>query len=274
MPITIQAQEQVHLTSVFVDADPVTGDAFPIAIESVTVTISKWDPVAATPGWAVTVGPIAPNANLATGEVFYDWVPTSDGKYKVVFQATVQASTNSYSTHTRIIFVGPLATTKTLAASKTYQFLGAVSPLYVDPEEVLKYYPEGDIVEVTEWVHWYSKELKNLLELADDATLTTLQHDFIIASAMCALSRIYGINGILGGSSNSDSFTLGDLQVKNQTSSGISRSGSNKYDPTTWCEYAAILREELTRSNSTPVSFVKAGSWYSPIPVRALRRFD
>lgn len=264
MPISIQPLEQVRLTTTFVDEDPVTGDAFPIEADSVQLYIAKWDSTLATPAYVDVVGfPVTPAVGTS-GSVYYDWVPTESGKYRIRFEASIQTNT---LIDERTLYVGPITTTKTLGMDKTYYFLGELDPLYVDISDILKYYPEGadDPHQIIEFIHWYSKEIPTTM------LGTALAHDFIVASVMCELDRIHTFSGGMGGFS--DSFTLGDLQIRNESGSSSSTKNGGRGGVSSWCDLAGLLRTELFRSNAKPVSFVKGGQSYdyNPIPLRGLK---
>lgn len=211
---------------------------------------------------------------FALGEYRYIWSAPENGKFKIEFTASF--ASGQTSVNTRFVIVGPLSNIKTLGSNVVYHFLTELDPIYLNPELVLNYYSDADLTEVTELIHWYSLEIKSLLNVREIKEVTQLMQDFILASVLCDLSKIYTYNGGLSGFSSSDSFTLGDLQVK--TSSGVGGPaggmGFNRGTVTSWCELAALLRQELTSSNNNLKAIVKGSNFHNPIPVRALRRFD
>lgn len=204
------------------------------------------------------------------------WSTSTQGRFKVEVTGNYTNPLIEDILYEKYFLIGDVNTLYDLDSSYLITMLGILTPLYVDPEEILHLYPAGDIVEITEIIHRKSLELEDRVGQTNILSLTMTQHDFIIAATMCELSRIYGLtNGGLNGFNSVDSFTLGDLEV--QKGAGGGRVSSGSYDignALTWCELAGKLKKELLHAegNFRPVV---AGSIYdSPVPTRELTSSD
>ncbi len=213
---------------------------------------------------------------LLTGLYAYQFTPATEGKFKVVLTGTFDDPYPDI-VHSKILLIGEVAPTKTLKESITITMLGQLCPLYVDPEDILAFYPAGDKVEITELIYRKSVDLEKRLGQTHLSCLTELQYDYIIASVMCELSRMYGLtDGGLTGFDSADSFQLGDLSVERGGRS--SRLASGKYDEgnaNSWCELAAYLQSQLGTVGGT-FRPVVAGSAYCGqyVPSRRLKSAD
>lgn len=269
MSIVVQSTSTLRLTATFLDFNPETGEEVPISADSVTGYIYKFNPSTEVYDLTGNFTPIF----MGSGVYYHDWVPGSNGKFKIIFEAVVQLTETVLDT--RVFYVGDLNPEVTLGANKTYYFLGELHPLYISPEEILQYYPSGNAVEITEYIYWASKELEKIVGKTDITDLTPLMHDYLVASVLCRLSRIYVVGNDMMGSSTGDSFQLGDLQVSSQTGG---RTGSSSVDNLaeagTWCELAALLQSRLNRGSANLKAVVKGSNFKNPIPERHLRRFE
>jgi hypothetical protein len=210
---------------------------------------------------------------ISPGVYTHVWNITENGKFKIQFLASF--GSGQESSNIRYMIIGPVSTSTSLGSNVVYNFLGILDPLYLNPEIVLTYFSSADLAEVTELINWYSLEIKALLNVTTITEVTQLMQDFILASVLCDLSKIYTFGGGLSGFTSSESFTLGDLQVK--SSSGPSSSTSNGFNRSgvgSWCELAALLRQELTATNNNLKAVVKGSNFRNPIPCRALKRVD
>lgn len=272
MSLVIQPTNTIRLSATFLDYNPLTGQEMPVAADSVSVYVYKYN----SGNELYELLNMSSPTSIGNGTFFYDWTPGSVGKFKVIFEAVVQID-NTVSDE-RIFYVGDLDPAVTLGADKTYFFLGELHPLYISPEEILSYYPDGDVVEITQYIYWFSKELESITGISGITELTPLMHDFLLASVLCRLSRIYTFAGGLSGFSKAASFSLGELQVSNETSQ--STGGKNSEDlggAATWCELASLIRVRLTRGAAGNVPYVRGSNHLdrnNPIPSRGLRRFE
>lgn len=269
MPTIILVGEDVTFTASFLDYDDETDGELIIDPESVLGHIYKYNSITSTYDAYADFTPDEPESGIFQ----YIWAPTENGKYQIDFVATI--SILQEITNTRFVFIGTITTTDTLDANAVYYYLGILDPLYLDPEIVLRYFPEGDLVEITELIHWYSTELQYIL---NDTTLinddiTPVMQNYILASVLCDLSRLYTFSGGMNGFSSSNGFTLGDLEIKGSSSSSNSSNGSANM-PTTWCELAALLRGQLVGGSAGMKAIVKGSNYCNPIPCRRLRRVD
>lgn len=164
---------------------------------------------------------------------------------------------------------------ETLGTSHTSYYLGILDPLFLDPEVVLTYYDEGDLVEITELIHWYSKEVLNILDVSSLSEVTPLIQEYILASVLCDLSKIYLFGGGLGGFTSSNSFTLGDLQVKSSSGFG-NAAGTNgtRGGVANWCDLAALIRDELKNTGAHSRAYVRGQKYCNYVPSRLLKRLD
>lgn len=267
MATIIQPSDTIRLYATFIDVDP-SGEEVPVSVDYVNGEIFKWD----GSGW-VSQGTFNPVADVNPGTFFHDWTPGSEGLFRTVFTATIQI--NNKVTDAKDIYVGSFTANKFLGKDLTYEFSGELTPFYVDPESILAYYPDGDPSEIAEMIFRYSKIVENLVGESPIREFTSLMEEFIMASVLCELSRIYMYEGGLTGFSRADSFTLGDLNVRSSDGTGNRGNfyGTNR-EPASWCELAAFLRERLRSSRVRIKSYVKAGNHLNPIKTRELRRFE
>jgi hypothetical protein len=268
MPTQILVGETVNFTAQFLDYNDITDDEVVIDPDSVDGHIYKYNSTTSTYEAFSDFTPNEPEDGLFQ----FDWTTTEAGKFQVDFVAHI--GINQEVTNSRFIFIGDIVTTDTLGVNVTYYFLGVLDPLYLDPEIVLTYFPEGDLVELTELIYWYSNELLYLTNSTSITDITPLMQDYILASVLCDLSKIYTFSGGMGGFSSSDSFTLGDLSVKSSTGSSSSSSGNGRGNVSNWCELAALLRAELIGSKNGMKAIVKGSNFCNPIPCRRIRRID
>lgn len=213
---------------------------------------------------------------VSQGIYQFDWVPGSAGKFLVKLTGQFDDATLDI-VHEKYYLIGDVLPSKTMDDSILITMLGELSPLYVDPEYIMQLYPAGDIVEITEIIWRKSLDLESRLGMSDLTAISDTQYDYVVASVMCELSRMYGLtNGGLGGFGSTDSFQLGDLRVEKGT--GSTRLSSGNYDlgnATSWCELASWLRGQLSSVGGT-FRPVVAGSFYCnrPVPSRRLKSSD
>lgn len=197
-----------------------------------------------------------------------EWIYWQQGyKYRLVVSGAVEELVVSST-------VEDATNTHTLGNNKTYYFLGALCPLYLDPEIVLRYFPEGDLIEITELIHWHSKSALQLL--GSNVYIDTTIQQYILAAVLCDLSKIYLYGGGLDGFSNSGSFTLGDLRVDSGSQTSFRGGGSSVWGSgiDNWCDLAALVKDELTWSRTGLKAANKGSNYASKIPNRELKRLD
>lgn len=143
-------------------------------------------------------------------------------------------------------------------------FSGAISPLFVDPEEFTSYYSEASLMEIAELVHRYSIEVEKLMK-GEEPSVTALE--YIRNATLCGLARIYdyGVGG------DEASISLGDLSVSRQTYPRMKITRANAANS---CELAAVLRQDLIRSRQGMKGVTRGSKHPNPMPVRHIRSKD
>lgn len=170
-----------------------------------------------------------------------------------------------------------------LGADQIFQFLVDPQPMVIDPEEVVPYYPDAGVYEIAELIAQYSQEAQNLLKykitdtLADlmdnDSVIAQTVQDFVQASTLCALSRIYDVFG----TSLQSQVAFGDLTIaSNNNMESVSQSGLSRVSATTWCELAGVIRAELYElSNKSGMKAIVRGSKFvNPMPNRKIKHIE
>jgi len=181
-------------------------------------------------------------SQLTSYEYYYDFTPLIADQYLVTFSGTTADA--SQIIVKQVLYVSDpdsqYRPSVTLKSDETITFAADVSPLYIDPEEILSYFPDASLLEVGELVHHYSLELKevfNYLDSEDGSSLSFSAAEYIKASACCELSRTYGFGG-----DDELSIKLADLSITNRSNP---RNSVNRGNATTWCQIAAALRKEV-----------------------------
>ena len=267
MASNIKVGDTIRVTTSFLNYDSVEGEEAlvdPALVETFIYTYNT-----TTNEWNVPPTEVVPTKQ-SDGIYYYDWTTPSDGRFKIRFEGTLADA--SVITNERVFYVGTAEPSIVIGVINPIYFLGELDPLYLDPEAILTFYPDGDLVEIAELVYWYSLEVQEILGTTN-VTVNKLIQDYISAAVLCDLSKIHVFGGGLSGFEAADSFTLGDLQVSK--SSGGGGSGRvTRGNVSTWCELAALLREELTFRRTNLKAVVKGSNYANPIPSRALRSFD
>jgi hypothetical protein len=236
---------------------------------SVTGTIYKWN---TTTSLYETVGPITPIVQESLGIYYYNWTPPQNGLFRLLFVGTLPGATPSQVENQRDFFIGTSVPSITLGSTATYYFLGELDPLYLDPERILAFYPDANLVEVTEIIYRLSSEL--ITWFGPNLIFTPLMEEWMIASVLCELTKIYFLDGGMSGLALVNDFTLGDLQVSSGSGTTYNNKSGDRGNVSTWCELAALLRGELLFSRTGMKAIVKGSNYANPIPPRALRRFE
>jgi hypothetical protein len=141
-----------------------------------------------------------------------------------------------------------------LKADEIIIFAPDVEPLYLNPEELRAYFPEAPLLEIGEYIHHFSIEVKNIYSYNDHITgedLPFVASEYIKAATACALSRTYSYGG-----DDDISVQLGDLTV---TTRNLPRNEITRGNATTWCQIAAALRKEMLAGKTGPKGFQPKG---------------
>lgn len=203
----------------------------------------------------------------------YQWTPSSDGEFVVRFVGTFADATPSTSviptefnvTESPSSLVSDMSIA--LGEDEYIVLVGNLDPMFADYEEIRMHFPEADIPEIAELIYNYSVEAQELSGLTE---ATPLMQEFVLAAVACALTRMYD----LFDTGDETAVALGDLSItKKPSSSGSSSKGLNRFTASTWCELAAVLREELLRgAGKTGLkAIVKGANVICPMPSRDLR---
>lgn len=179
---------------------------------------------------------------LSGSEYYYDFTPTEADTYNVTFTGTTSAGNSIVS---KITLYANTSTTDyeptvTLRADETIVFAPDLSPLYLDPEELVAIFPDASLIEIGEMIYRYSLEIKEIYSLKgneDSSTLPFIILEYIKAAAACELSRTYGFGG-----DDELSLKLADLEITNRSAP---REIATRSNATTWCQIAASLRREV-----------------------------
>lgn len=208
------------------------------------------------------------DTSLEVDYYYYDWTAESEGSFTIRFIGTIieESTEDTVIVVEEDIEVGaPFTLTDSLIEDQELFFAGEITPLFVDPEEILIHHPDATALLAAEHIARHSLEVKKILKLDDTEEPPFIALEYVRAAAICALNRIFDYG--LGGDTNS--LSLGDLSVSNQT---YPRTNINRANAMNWCEIAATLRREMiqTQARMKPVS--KGASFDSPMPKRGLRR--
>jgi hypothetical protein len=270
MPSNIRVGQKIRVTVRFADFDFSSGTDELIGPISVTGSIYKYN--LSLQAYEL-IGSMDTITQDSLGIYHYDWTTSEDGKFKLVFAGTLVNATPSVIYNNRVFYVGTEEPVVVLNSALEYTFLGELSPLYLDPERIKDFFPEADLVEVTEIIYRLSLELEQWF--GTNLTMTNLYEQYLIAATLCELSKTYLIDGGMNGFGKTDSFSLGDLTINNGFGGGSSTK-KNIYpgNVTSWCELAFVLKAEMTKSKTTYRPIVKGSNFDNPIPSRGLRNFD
>jgi len=243
----ILVNDTVRIRVKFVDTDPNTGDQ--VEIYPVVVNVKIYD--------SDNVELVSDTATSISASVFYyDYIPTEADTYSVKFTGTLDSG-NTVVVQQRL-YVSSLQEefkpTVTLKTDETIVFAPDVSPLYVDPESLLAFFPDASLLEIGEIIHSYSLEVKAIYKLLDEEDGSNLSFtvlEYIKAATACELSRTYGFGG-----DDEVSLRLGDLNITNRS---LPRNLVSRDNATTWCQIATALRKEMIAGKVSPKGFVPKG---------------
>lgn len=246
----VLVNDKVRIKVKFIDIDSVTGNQVEVEpVPPVPVTVKDSD------GNLVESG----NATALTSSTYYyDYTPTQPGTYTVKFVGTIVNLNFATPTTTQIpvsqqLYVSTpteeYKPTITLRADETIFFGADINPLYMDPEEIQRIFPDATALEIAELIHAYSHEVNALFGVNIDSELDPMTvignygaspfsiAEYIRASVACELTRIYGFGG-----DDELSVELADLKIMNRNTP---RNNISRANATTWCQIAAALRKEI-----------------------------
>ena len=233
MSNSLLVNDTVRIKVKFVDINSVTGEQVEVSPASVLVSIENARDEVVASGSATSI---------TSSEYYYDFTPTSPGQYSITFTGTLSNSTQIVVKQN--VYVSDVDTdyrpSATLKSDEIIAFAADISPLYIDPEEVISYFPDASLLEIGELIHHYSLEIKNIFNLEDidnGSELNFTIQEYIKASVCCELSRTYGFGG-----DDELSLKLADLSITNRSNP---RQSVNRGNATTWCQIAAALRKEI-----------------------------
>lgn len=243
----VLVNDTVRIKVKFIDTNPITSEQVEVHPVSVSVSIHDQDGASA-------ISPNPDNADaLSSSEYYYDFTPTQAGEYTVLFIGVLQDDT--FIRVTQQLYVSTQSVeykpTVTLRENEVISFAPDIAPLYLDPEQVLRVFPDSNLLEIGELIHGYSHEVNQmygittlpsteedpLASIIDVTSSTFTVIEYIRASVCCELSRTYGFGG-----DDELSVQLGDLQISNKN---IPKSNITRSNATTWCQIAAALRKEI-----------------------------
>lgn len=245
--INVLVNDTVRIKVKFIDVDPTTGDQIDVSPMLVSVKVFDSEDVELISTTATQLTP---------SQFYYDYTPNKEGIFKVRFVGTLL--NGKYITVDQQLYVStPTAEYKptiTLRENETITFAADIEPLYLDPETILSYYPDATALEVGEIIHQYSHEVNQMFGIATvDANVDVQENvmdvlsnngvstfsivEYIRASVLCQLTKIYGFGG-----DDELSLELADFKITNRNTPKNNVTRSNA---TTWCQIAAALRKEI-----------------------------
>lgn len=201
------------------------------------------------------------------GKFYYLFTPEEIGEYKVVFTASFDSAEDQVVE--QIFSVGDAAATPSFMDEEfTLVFATNLDPLYLDPDELLPFFPSVSAFNVAEAIHNASVKVKNLFDLNDDEDPPDYAYEYIKADVACKLSR--ELDDLFGsGAYSKDDFTLGDLTIKDSSGSSA-KSKVNIGNASSWCELAFALEIEMKYKSTSAKPFVRGNRFNNPIPERRL----
>jgi len=180
--------------------------------------------------------------SLTASKFYYDFTPTEEDTYSVKFTGLLDNGNNivvQQSLHVSSSTV-EYKSSIILGKDEIVVFCGELSPLYLDPDVLIPFFPDASRIEIGEIINNYSIEVKKLLKLSDDEDGTNIPFiatEYIQAATACELSRTYEFGG-----DDEYSIRLGDLSVTNRS---VPRSNLSRDNATTWCQIATVMRKEM-----------------------------
>jgi len=253
MPEAIYVNDTVRIKVKFSDFDS-NGNSVDLEPVSVAVDIFKSDETQVVDSVA---------SSLSSSLFYYDFTPTSADTYSIKFSGLLDNGSTVIVQQTLYVSSSTVEykPTQTLGTDETIVFAPDVEPLYIDPDEILPYFPDATLLEIGEMVHIYSQEVKKLYKLRDDQDVSELPiivYDYIKAAVACDLTRTYGFGG-----DDEVSISLGDLSINNRN---VPRNTVTRDNASTWCQIATALRKELISAKVGPRAMSPKGDLGGSIP--------
>lgn len=251
MSENVVVNDSVKLTVKFKDIDS-SGNDVDVAISSISLDIKKSDGTSL----AVDQNQII---SVSSSVYYYVFTPTIPDTYTIKFVGTYyQGATAKLIVIEQKLYVSSTETeyhpTVFLGSDEIIVFAADISPLYIDPESLLAYFPDASPLEIAEIVYNYSLEVKDIYSLLDDEDGSNLPFnvlEYIKAATACELSRTYGFGG-----DDEMSLNLGDFSVTNKS---IPRNSVSRDNATTWCQISAAMRKEMLSKKVGPTSMQPKG---------------
>jgi hypothetical protein len=239
-PGNVLVNDTVRIKVKFIDTDSSTGEQQDVEPVSVFVIITN------SSGQNVTY---TSASQLTTSEYYHDFTPSVADQYEVIFTGVLDD--NTQITVKQVLYVSDSSASYrpsvTLRSDETIVFSADVFPLFIDPEEILAYFPDASLLEAGELIHHYSLEVRSIFNMNEDddgSNLSFVVQEYIKASVCCELGRTYGFGG-----DDELSIKLADLSITNRSQPRVS---VNRGNATTWCQIAAALRKEVLASRVGP----------------------
>jgi len=253
MAEAIYINDTVRIKVKFSDFDS-NGDPIDLEPVSVAVDIFKSDNTQIVDALA---------SSLSSSLFYYDFTPTSADTYSIKFSGLLDSGGTVIVQQTLYVSSSTVEykPTETLGTDEIIVFAPDVEPLYIDPDEILPYFPDATMLEIGEMVHIYSQEVKKLYKLRDDQDVSELPiivYDYIKAAVACDLTRTYGFGG-----DDEVSISLGDLSINNRN---VPRNTVTRDNASTWCQIATALRKELISAKVGPRAMSPKGDLGDSIP--------
>ena len=253
MAEAIYINDTVRIKVKFSDFDS-NGDPIDLEPVSVAVDILKSDNTQIVDALA---------SSLSSSLFYYDFTPTSADTYSIKFSGLLDSGGTVIVQQTLYVSSSTVEykPTETLGTDEIIVFAPDVEPLYIDPDEILPYFPDATMLEIGEMVHIYSQEVKKLYKLRDDQDVSELPiivYDYIKAAVACDLTRTYGFGG-----DDEVSISLGDLSINNRN---VPRNTVTRDNASTWCQIATALRKELISAKVGPRAMSPKGDLGGSIP--------
>lgn len=270
MTSNIKIGQKIKVTVRFIGYDLITGEDDLVNPTSVTASLYKYDEL--VNGFSLQ-GDLTPVIQQALGIFSVDWIPTDNGRYRILFVGLTPAATPSRIENPRDFYIGTAEPSIILGQQFEYNFLPELDPLFIDPERVRDFFADVDLVEATEIIYRNSLELQNWF--GESVVPTNLMQEYILAATLCELSKIHVYDGGLAGFSAAKDYTLGDLKVGSGSGGGsTSKNSVYRGNVANWCELASLIRDELNYNRVNMKGVIRGGAFENPMPVRKLRRFD
>lgn len=250
MSDSIVVDDSVKMTVRFKDTDS-SGNEIDVIVDFVSTEIKKSDNT-------IVVNII--DDPLADSVYEYTFTPTEADTYSVKFTGKyyIDISTTKEIVVEQKLYVSSTTEeffpTVILGSNEVITFASEVTPLYLDPESLIPYFPDATLLEIAEIVHNFSLEVKSMYNLNDSEDGSSLSFnvlEYIKAATACELTRTYGYGG-----DDEISLHLGDLTI---TNSSVPRRSVTRDNATTWCQIATALRKEMLATKVGPKAMQMKG---------------